>query len=178
MSCSELFYRFVDALDEGDVDFRSLRRLLSKCRRWAVKAIGLLMFRAWAYYKDSAAAPAFAYWRVVDVFWDLVNWFGLPCRTLAEVVTYVAEAAAKYSWPLKWTFFVMAAVAAEERGCRFPAAVAEALGPEYEALRTFLERGEAVVEVAGRKKAIIRKKSSITVVNLDSLNFEKQKEIR
>jgi len=87
MSCGELFDQFAEILSEDDVDFRLFRRLLAKCRRWALKAVG----------------------------------------------------------------------------------------PEYEALRAFLERGEAVVEVGGRKKAIVRKKSSIAVVDLDSLNFEKTK---
>jgi len=135
------------------------------------------MLKAWVFYKDPAAAPASAYWRVVDLFWRLVNWHGLPCRTLAELAAYVAEAAARYEWPLKWPFLVMAAVAAEERGCGFPAAAAEALGPEYEALKAFLERGEAVVEVAGRKNAIVKRRSTISVVNLDSLNLKKQNEI-
>jgi hypothetical protein len=171
MSCGELLQQFAEVLDEGDVDFRLFRRILAKCRRWAAKAVGLLMFRAWLYYQDSAAAPALAYWRAVDVFWRLVNWFGLTCRTLAELATYVAEAAARYEWPVRWPFLAMAVDVAEKRGCRIPDAVAEALGPEYEALRAFLERGEAVVEVAGKKSAIVRKKSSITVVNLHSMNF-------
>jgi len=140
-----------------------------------LKAVDFVMLKAWAYCRDPAVDPAHAYWRMVSLFWDLVNWHALPFRALAELAAYVAKAAAKYSWPLKWPFLVMAAVAAEGNGCRLPEAAAEALGPEYEALTAFLERGEAAVEVAGRKTAIIRKRRSIVVANLDSQDFEKTK---
>jgi hypothetical protein len=87
----------------------------------------------------------------------------MPCRVIAELAAYVAEAAAKYKWPARWPFLVMAAVAAEEKGCGIPSAVAEALGLEYEALRSFLEQGKGVVEVAGRKKAVVRKKLHLAI---------------
>jgi hypothetical protein len=168
VTCGELFRQFLEVLDEGDMDFRLFRRLFVGCRRWALKAVDFVMLRAWAYCRDPAVDPAHAYWRMVSLFWDLVNWHGLPCRALAELAARVAKAAARYSWPLKWPFLVMAAVAAEKNGCGLPEAAAEALGPEYEALTAFLERGEAAVEVAGRKTAIIRKRRSIVVANLDS----------
>ena len=105
-----------------------------------------------------------AYWQAVAFFWDLVNWPSLPCRALAALATYVAEAAAKYKWPAKWPFLAMAALAAEGKGCRIPSAVAEALGPDdYRVLKEFLERGRGVVEVAGRKKAVAKKKLHITI---------------
>jgi hypothetical protein len=45
---------------------------------------------------------------------------------------------------------------AQVRGCELPDAKAETLGPdEYGRLEAFLEQGEAVVEVAGRKVALV-----------------------
>jgi hypothetical protein len=168
MTCD--FWLFLEAGDEDDLE--SLRNLLKRYARRCFRleafravvrrGIRYAMERAWAYYRDSAA-PADAYWRAVAFFWDLVNWPSLPCRILEELVTYVAEAAAKYKWPARWPFLVMAAVAAEENGCRIPSAVAKALGPEHEALRSFLEQGKGVVEVAGRKKAVVRKKLHLAI---------------
>jgi hypothetical protein len=57
----------------------------------------------------------------------------------------------------------MAALAAEGKGCGTPSAVAKALGPEHEALRSFLEQGKGVVEVAGRKKTVARKKLHLAI---------------
>jgi len=127
------------------------------------------MERAWDFYRDSAT-PVDAYWRAVAFFWGLVNWPSLPCRILEKLATYVAEAAARYKWPAQWPFLVMAALAAEKKGCRIPSAVAEALGPEHEALRSFLERGKEVVEVAGRKKAVVRKKLHLAIEDAASEN--------
>jgi hypothetical protein len=120
-----------------------LRRLLKKC---AVKSfdseafkalirrgVKFAMEQAWSYYRDSAIAqraPEVAYWRAVFFFWNLMNWHSIPCGVLTEMATYVAEAAAKYSWPAAWPFLAMAAAAAKERGCELPDAVAEALGPD------------------------------------------------
>jgi len=127
------------------------------------------MERAWDFYRDSAT-PVDAYWRAVAFFWDLVNWPSLPCRILEELAAYVAEAAARYKWPAQWPFLVMAALAAEGKECGIPSAVAEALGPDYKMLKEFLERGKGVVEVAGRKKAIAKKKLHITIEDAASEN--------
>ena len=121
------------------------------------------MEQAWLYYRDSAATAG-AYWRAVEFFWSLGNWGGMSCRILAELATYVARAVSKYSWPAKWPFLAMAAVAAEERGCRLPAAAAEALGPdEFAELEAFLKQGEGVVEAAGRKFAVVKTKRHLFV---------------
>ncbi len=169
MTCSPR--HFAEAADEDDLEL--LRRLVKK---YAAKCFGSKAFRAfvrrgvefaveqaWIYHRDSAA-DAGAYWRAVDFFWSLGNWGGMPCRVLAEMAAYVAEAVAKYSWPAKWPFLAMAAVAAEERGCRLPAAAAEALGPdEFARLEAFLKRGEGVVEAAGRKFAVVKKRRHLSV---------------
>ena len=180
------FWQFPEALDGEEAELELLRNLLKRCARRGFRSeafralirrgVRFAMELAWSYYQDSVTAqraPAVAYWRAVFFFWDLVNWPSVPCRVLAELATYVAEAAAEYKWPAKWPFLVMAAVAAEKNGCRTPDAVAEALGPEYEALKAFLEQGVGVVEVAGRKAAVVKKKSSIAVEDLHSADFEK-----
>ena len=153
-----------------------LKRYARRCFR--LKAFRVLvrrgvlyaMERAWDFYRDSAA-PVDAYWQAATFFWNLVNWPSLPCRALARLATYVAEAAAKYKWPARWPFLVMAALAAEGKGCGILSAVAEALGPDdYKMLKEFLERGKGVVEVAGRKKAIAKKKLHITIEDAASEN--------
>jgi len=59
----------------------------------------------------------------------------------------------------------VAAAAAEEKDCYLPDDVAEHLGPdEYARLEAFLEQGEAVVEVAGRKVALVRSGRYIGVI--------------
>jgi hypothetical protein len=101
----------------------------------------------------------------VHFVWHVGDWYGMPCGVLAEMVTYVAEAVAKYKWPAKWPFIVSAAVAAEENNCELPEAVAEHLGPdEYARLEAFLEQSEGVVEVSGRKIAIVRDGRYISIV--------------
>jgi len=169
MTCD--FWLFLEAGGEDDLELLRglLKRYAHKCfRSEAFRALvrrGVLyaMEQAWSFYRDSEA-PADAYWQAVDFFWNLVNWPSLPCRALAELAAYVAEAAAKYKWPARWPFLVMAAVAAEDKGCGIPSAVAEALGPDdYRMLKEFLERGKGVVEVAGRKKAVAKKKLHIAI---------------
>ena len=164
------FWLFLEAGDEDDLELlrNLLKRYARKCfRSEAFKAVvrrGVLyaMERAWNFYRDSEA-PVDAYWRAVSFFWDLVNWPSLPCRILEELAAYVAEAAAKYKWPARWPFLAMAALAAEGKGCGTPSAVAKALGPEHEALRSFLEQGKGVVEVAGRRRAVARKKLHLAI---------------
>jgi hypothetical protein len=182
MTCS--LWQFSEALDGEEPDLELLRRLLKRCARrgfgskafraFIRRGVRFAMELAWSYYQDSAA-PADAYWRAAFFFWDLVNWPSLPCRALAELAAYVAKAAAQYRWPSKWPFLVMSAVAAEEKGCGTPDAVAEALGHEYEVLKAFLKQGVGVVEVAGRKTAVTKKNRTITVEHLHSTNFEKTK---
>ncbi len=176
MACNELLWQFIESLDSGEVDFKPLRRLLSRCGGRALKkAVYYAVYKAWDYYRNSPN-PDVAYVQAVFFVWKLGSWSHMPCRALAEATTYVAEAAAKYSWPAKWPFLAMAAVAAEERGCGIPAAAAEALGPdEFAKLRAFLEKGEGVVEVAGRKLAVIKKKRHITIEDRRD-RAEKQKE--
>ena len=162
---------------EAEDDLELLRRLVKKyaskgsgsetLRALIRRGVEFAMELAWCYYQDSAIArraPDAAYWRAVDFFWVLGNWCGMPCRVLAEVAAYVARAAAKYSWPARWPFLAMAAVAAEERRCGTPDAVVEALGPgEYRMLKTFLEKGEGAVEVAGRKFVVVKKKRHLSI---------------
>jgi hypothetical protein len=177
MTCAP--WLFLEAGDEEEAELELLRNLLKRYARKCFKSEafravvrrGVLyaMERAWNFYRDSAA-PVDAYWQAVAFFWDLVNWPSLPCRILEKLATYVAEAAARYEWPARWPFLVMAALAAEKKGCEIPSAVAEALGPEYEALRSFLEQGKGVVEVAGRKKAVVKKKLHITIEDVAAEN--------
>jgi hypothetical protein len=182
MACSSR--RLPEALDGDEDDLELLRRLL---RRYAAKGSGSESLRAfirrgvrfamelaWCYYQDSVIAqraPNTAYWKAVFFFWNLMNWYGAPCNVLAEVATYVAEASAKYQWPARWPFLAVAAVSAKEKGCRIPDAAAEALGPdEYRMLKAFLEKGEGVVEVAGRKFVVVKKKQHISVVEYEHGN--------
>ncbi len=169
MTCQELLQQFIEALERDKVDKEVFRKLRNKCGGFAVEALKALakraaqvsMSRAWAIYRGAVIAErdlALAFGRAVDYVWRIANWFNLPCYFLTEFIVYVAEAAAKYKWPAKWLFTVMAAVAAEENACELPDSVAEALGAdEYARLEAFLEQGEAVVEVApGVKVALIR----------------------
>jgi len=169
MTCD--FWLFLEAGAEDDLELlrNLLKRYARRCfklkafRAFIRRGVRYAMERAWSFYRDSAA-PVDAYWQAVVFFWDLVNWPSLPCRILEELATYVAEAAAKYKWPVRWPFLVMAALAAEGKECRIPSAVAEALGPDdYRMLKEFLERGKGVVEVAGRRRAVVRKKLHITI---------------
>jgi len=171
------FWLFLEAGDEDDLELlrNLLKRYARKCfkleafKAFIRRGVWYAMEQAWNFYRDSAA-PADAYWQAVTFFWNLVNWPSLPCRILEELAAYVAEAAARYEWPAKWPFLVMAAVAAEKKGCGIPSAVAKALGPEHEALRSFLEQGRGVVEVAGRKKAVVRKKLHLAIEDAASEN--------
>lgn len=173
-------WQFLEALDGEEAELELLRNLLKryarKCfrseafRAFIRRGVRYAMGQAWDFYRDSAA-PVDAYWRAVTFFWSLVNWPSLPCRILAELAAYVAEAAARYEWPARWPFLVMAAVAAEKKRCGIPSAVAEALGPDdYRMLKEFLERGKGVVEVAGRKKAVVRKKLHLAIEDAASEN--------
>jgi hypothetical protein len=57
------------------------------------------------------------------------------------------------------------AAAVVEGGCGLPDEVAEALGPdEFARLEAFLEQGEGVAEVAGRKVAVVRDGRYISIV--------------
>ncbi|MFZ8810615.1 MAG: hypothetical protein ACO2PN_21220 [Pyrobaculum sp.] len=167
MSCGELLRQFVESLDSGEVDFRPLRRLFSRCGDRAPSAVKKAVYfavrKAWEYYKDSPN-PKDAYVQMIFFIWNLGSWHYMPCRTLTEVITYVAKAVSKYSWPARWPLLAMAAAAAEERGCGIPKAVAEALGPDdYKMLKAFLEKGRGVVEAAGRRIAVVKKKRHITI---------------
>jgi len=173
MTCSP--WQFAEALDQDEeADLELLRQLLKKCaakgfsseafRAFIRRGARFAMYKAWEYYRDSAVAPTNAYVQAVLFFWNLGNWHGMPCRVLAELATYVAKAAAKYEWPAKWPFLAMAAVAAEKRGCGIPDVWAEALGPDdYRMLVAFLEKGEGVVEVAGRKIAMVKKRRHLSI---------------
>jgi len=178
MNCTP--WQFLEAPDGEEAELELLRNLLKRYARkcfksptfkaFILRGIQYAMERAWSFYRDSEA-PVDAYWRAVEFFWILVNWPSLPCRILAELAAYVAEASAKYKWPARWPFLVMAALAAEKKGCRIPSAVAEALGPDdYKMLKEFLERGKGVVEVAGRKKAVVKKKLHIAIEDAASEN--------
>jgi hypothetical protein len=170
MTCRELLQQFVQGLDNDEVDEETFKKLVSKCgpsfglealKALARRAIHFAMSKAWAYYRGAVIAerdPAAAYGQAVYYIWQLSDWLNIPCYVLADIATYVAEAAARYKWPARWPFVVPAAVAAEENNCELPDAVAEHLGPdEYSKLEAFLEQGEAVAEVAPRLKvALIR----------------------
>jgi hypothetical protein len=177
MNCAP--WQFTEALDGEEAELELLRNLLKryarKCfrsptfRAFIRRGVLYAMRQAWDFYRNSAI-PADAYWQAATFFWSLVNWPSLPCRILEELATYVAEAAARYKWPARWPFLVMAALAAEKKGCRIPNAVAEALGPEHEALKAFLEQGRGVVEVAGKRRAVVRKKLHLAIEDAASEN--------
>jgi hypothetical protein len=176
MACKELLQRFVATVERGEPDWALLRKLMHKCGAFGVEALKALakkgvqaaVSKAWALYRGAVIAerdPAVAYGQAVNIIWGLWNWYDFDCALLADLVTYVAEAVARYKWPAKWPFLVMPATAAEEKKCNLPDDVAEALGPdEYGRLEAFLEQGEAVVEVAGEKIAIIRDGRYISIV--------------
>ncbi len=177
MTCKELLQRFAEALERDEVDWGLFRKLVNKCglsfaleagRAFARKTVNYFMSAAWRYYRGAAIAgrhPAAAYGEAVLMVWGLWDWFEIYCGPLADISAYVAEAAAKYQWPARWPFLASPAVAAEEKGCELPDAAAEALGPdEYSRLEAFLEQGEGVVEVAGRKVAFVRDGRYISIV--------------
>ena len=178
MTCQELLKRFKETLERDELDWNLLNKLVNKCGRsfgvealkaFARKGVQFAMSRAWAYYRGSIIAkrdPAAAYGQAVNYIWELGDWYEMPCYVLTEFAAYVAEAVAKYKWPAKWPFVVPAAVAAEVNACELPDSVAEALGAdEYSRLESFLEQGEAVVEIApGLKVALIRDGKYITMV--------------
>jgi hypothetical protein len=165
-----LLQRFIETLERDEIDLEAFRKLANKCGRsfgvealkaMAKKAVNFAAAQAWAYFRGSVIArrdPASAYGKAVDFIWGLIDWYEMPCYVLADFASYVAEAVAKYKWPALWPFVVPAAVASEENDCELPDAVAEALGAdEYAKLESFLEQGEAAVEVApGVKVALIR----------------------
>jgi hypothetical protein len=165
-----LLQRFREALERDEIDLDALRKLTNKCGRsfglealkaFARKGVQIAAAQAWAYYRGSIIAKrdqAAAYGRAVNYIWGLSDWYEMECGVLADFATYVAEAVVKYRWPAVWPFLVPAAAAAEANDCELPDAVAEALGAdEYAKLESFLDQGEAVVEVApGIKVALIR----------------------
>jgi hypothetical protein len=178
MTCKELLQRFIKALEKDEVDLETLRKLVNKCgRSFGVEAFKAVTHKiaqysaaqAWGYFRGSVIAsrdPTTAYGNAVNFIWRLVDWYELPCHFLTDFAVYVAKAITKYSWPAKWPFVVPAAVAAEVNACELSDAVAEALGPdEYAKLESFLEQGEAVVEVApGWKVALVKDGRYVTMV--------------
>jgi hypothetical protein len=178
MTCKELLQRFVETLEKDKLDLGAFRKLMHKCgpsfgeealKAVTRKVLQFAMTQAWAYFRGSIIAgrdPAAAYGRAVHFIWWLGDWFEMPCDVLAEYAAYTAEAAAKYQWLAKWPFLVPAAVAAEENGCELPDSVAEALGSdEFARLESFLEQGEAVVEInPGLKIALIRNGKHVTMI--------------
>jgi hypothetical protein len=177
MTCSELLKQFTEMLEKDEVDWDLLKKLANKCgtffareagRAYAKKVVSYYMSFAWRYYKGAAIAgkpPEVAYGEAVLMVWRLWDWYNIHCGPLADIATYIAEAAASYNWPSRWPFVASPAVAAEEKGCELPDAVAEALGhDEYGRLEAFLEQGEGVVEVAGRKIAFVRDGRYVSIV--------------
>ena len=178
MTCRELLRQFVQGLEKDEVDEEAFKKLVNKCgpsfgiealRALGMKAIHFAMSKAWLYFRGAVIAerdPAAAYGQAVYYIWHLGDWLNMPCYVLADLATYVTEAAAKYKWPSRWPFTAPAAVAAEVNGCELPETVAEALGAdEYAKLESFLEQNEAVVEVApGVKVALIRDGRYVAVV--------------
>jgi hypothetical protein len=170
MTCRELLRRFKEALEKDKLDLEAFQALMYKCdqsfgeealRIAARKVMHYAMTYAWAYFKGAVITgrdPAAAYGRAVQIIWEPADWYEMPCEVLAEYAAYTAEAAARHKWPAKWPFLVPAAVAAEVNACELPDSVAEVLGAdEYAKLESFLEQGEAVVEVApGLRVALIR----------------------
>jgi hypothetical protein len=178
MTCQELLQKFTEALEKDRIDLEALRKLTNKCGKSfgleALKAVArktaqFAAAHAWGYFRGSAVAGrdlAAAYGQAVNIIWRLADWYEMPCHVLTEFAAYVAEAVAKYRWPAKWPFVVPAAVAAEVNACELPDSVADALGAdEYAKLESFLEQGEAVVEVApGVKVALVRNGRYVTMV--------------
>jgi len=169
MTCRELLRRFAEALERGETDWGLLRKLVNKCgesfatealKALAKKTVYVAVAKAWALYRGAVISgkdSAVAYGQAVQMIWSLWNWYDFDCALLADLVTYVAEAVARYKWPAKWPFLVMPATAAEEKRCNLPDDAAEVLGPdEYGRLEAFLEQGEGVVEVADQKIALVK----------------------
>jgi len=169
MTCRELLNGFKEALERDEFDLEALRRLAHKCgyafaleamRAFARKVVQVAVSRAWALYRGASIAgrdKAAAYGQAVEMVWRLYSWFEMECGPLADVVSYIAEAVSGHNWP-KWPFLALPSVAAEEKGCPLPDAVADALGPdEFARLEAFLEEGEAVVELEkGLRVALVR----------------------
>jgi predicted DCC family thiol-disulfide oxidoreductase YuxK len=177
MTCRELLQRFTKELEQDVLDWDLLNKLTNKCgeafareagRALARRATQIVVSRAWALYrgallvgKDAAAA----YGMAVETVWRMWRWFDMKCGPLADVAVFVAEAVARYQWPAKWPFLAKAAIAAEENDCELPDAVAERLGSdEWARLEAFLEQKEGVVEVAGRRVALVRDGRYIGIV--------------
>jgi hypothetical protein len=178
MTCQELLQRFKEALERDEVDLEALRKLANKCgENFGVEALKAITRKvvqfaaaqAWAYYRGAVVAgrdPAAAYGRAVHFIWSLGDWYEMDCGVLTEFAAFIAEAVNKYRWPAKWPFLVPPAVVAEVNSCELPDAVAEALGAdEYARLMSFLEHGEAVVEVApGLNIALVRDGRYVSMV--------------
>jgi len=177
MSCEELFKRAVEALERDVYDWEAMDELVYRCgepfagrivdaaaRRLAQYSMSV----AWRHYRGAVLAgrhPADAYAEAVYMVWR--PWDGAPaaCRLLAGLSAYLAEAAAKYSWPARWPFLALFTAAAEEEDCETSDAVAEHLGPdEYSRLEAFLKDSAGVVEVAGRKIAIVKEGRYIWII--------------
>ena len=177
MTCSELLRQFTEMLEKDEVDWDLLRKLVNKCgvffareagRAFAKKVVNYYMSFAWRYYKGATIAgkpPEVAYGEAVFMIWRLWDWHSIHCGPLADISTYIAEAATSYKWPARWPFLASAAVAAEVKKCELPDSVAEALGAdEYARLEAFLEQGEGIVEIAGQKIALVRDGRYISIV--------------
>jgi predicted DCC family thiol-disulfide oxidoreductase YuxK len=177
VTCRELLQQFVQELERDVLDWGLLNKLVSKCgeafareagRALAKRATEVAVSRAWALYRGALVIgkdAAVAYGQAVEMVWRLWRWSDMQCGPLADVAVFAAEAVARYQWPAKWPFLAKAAVAAEENDCELPDAVAERLGPdEWAQLESFLEQGEGVVEVAGKKVALVRDGRYIGIV--------------
>jgi len=178
MTCHELLRRFKDALEKDELDTEALRKLANKCgesfgvealKAITRKGVQFAVAQAWAYYRGAVVAgrdPAAAYGGAVHFIWSLGDWYEMSCDVLTEFAVFIAEAINKYRWPAKWPFLIPPAVVAEVNSCELPDAVAERLGPdEYARLMSFLEQGEAVVEVApGLNVALVRDGRYVSIV--------------
>jgi len=178
MNCGELFKRAVEALERDVYDWETMDELVFRCGEpFAGRIVDAVARRlaqysmsvAWRHYRGAVLAgrhPADAYAEAVYMVWR--PWDGAPavCRLLADLSAYLAEAAARYSWPARWPFLALFAAAAEEEECEMPEdAVAEHLGfDEYSRLEAFLEDGASVVEVAGRKLAVVKEGQYIWII--------------
>ncbi len=169
MTCQELFQRFKEALEEGEVDWEALRKLKKKCgpsfaleawKAYAEKLTYYAMSEVWDHYRDAVHAgedPALAYAEALHMIWKFWDKPGISCTGLSHIAACVAKAAAERDWPARWPFPALFAAAIKERGCELPDAVAEALGPdEWARLESFLEDEAGVVEVEGRKAVVVR----------------------
>jgi hypothetical protein len=177
MTCRELLQRFKEALERDIIDEEALRKLMHKCggafvreagRALAEKYIRAAVSDSWRLYRGAVIAGGDPP-RPTGRLWRRSGGHGISstrgASPAAVAATYVAEAVAKYRWPAKWPFLAAPAAAIAEGSCGLPDEVAEALGPdEYAKLEAFLEQGEGVVEVAGRKIAIVRDGRYISIV--------------